>query len=669
MKPHFALLATVVALCGQEPPPLRVSVTLVQVDAVVTDRDGRQVTDLSKDDFELFEDGKPRAISYFAYVGTAAPAARASAAVPSVTTGTLTREQVRRTVALVVDDLRMSFDSMARTRESLIRFVDRQMEPGDLVAILSTSGGVGGLAQFTGDKRLLHAAIARIRFRVNPGGPINSLQSLGKENEQDGPGEMGALVRRRFAVGTLASVRYIAEGMRDLPGRKSLVLISEGLSMRTTKKTPPVVTVAQMHGVTDSANRAAVVMYTVDARALWVPALQAQDDTLGHDPVDLNDELAKRGERLSDNQVGLEFLAAETGGRAWLNSNDFNVGYARMLEDQSGYYLLGFQPGEADGARMAREGKYHRLTLRVKRPGLQVRYRKGYMGGTGAVEAKQPKTTAERLLAGLNSPFADSGVRLRLTPNFEIGESGKPEVRVLVHIPGSDVTFGPPDAEGRRAAKLDMLLATEGDGAVEQAHSGHAYTIRVKEDALSDMRAGGFVYTLAAPVKRAGPYQVRVAVFDELSGRVGSASRFLEVPDLKSGKVAISGITMGDGDWRSRAGRAANGESDPSPAIRVFRRDRPFSYGVLVYNARVDPESGQADVHLQGRLLQGDRVLWEARPISVVLRPGMDPRRIPAAGVLTLGGKTPAGEYVLQVQAVRKDGQAIATEWTDFELR
>src|SRR5205085_3324768 len=190
MKPQLALacllIITLLApLQAQQPTPttqpppassdeevVRITANLVQLDVVVTDRDGRQVTDLQPSDFQILEDGHPQQITHFSYINaepttepTPAPTPREKNAPPPapVPPSNLRPEQVRRTIALVVDDLGLSFESTVYTRTALRKFVEQQMQPGDLVAIVRTSAGAGALQQFTSDKRQLLAAVERIR--------------------------------------------------------------------------------------------------------------------------------------------------------------------------------------------------------------------------------------------------------------------------------------------------------------------------------------------------------------------------------------------------------------------------------------------------------------------------------------------------------------------------
>jgi VWFA-related protein len=662
-------------LCAQDTtPPLRVFVNLVQVDAVVTDRRGHPVRDLTNDDFELFEDGQPRKITHFSFVhvgnGTAAAPALASPRPRSAPPASVAREDVHRTIALVVDDLQMSFASIHHAREAIKKFIDEQIGPGDLVAIVPTSGGMGALQQFTTDRRLLGAAAGRIRFALNGANAAGAVGALGHDVSDDVADGMAAVMKRRFAVGTLSTLRSVTAGMRDMPGRKSLVLFSDGFAMFPKPRREPPVDVTEVRRVANNANQSAVVIYGVDARGLVYPGLQAQDDTSYPDTEQVMELLHDRTVKIHDSREGLEFLAYETGGLSRFDDNDLNGALNRMLEDQAGYYLLGFSANDEDAARIEKEGKYHRLQVRVKRPGLVVRYRKGYLGSAASpqIDARTPQ---QRLLAALASPFAGTGVHLRFTPTFALDEHGQTVVRALLHIAGGDLAFGPPGPEGWRTATLHIVALTEGEDAKAGANTERAYNVRLKDASLAKLEANGLVYAFEHPLKKPGPYQMRVAVLDVGSGRVGSASQFIEVPDLRAGMAVLSGITMSEGDWCSgpRSEMEAQ-ERDTSSAVRVFRRGHPFSFGATVYNALIDADSGQPVLDLQACLLRGEDRVWEGHRFPLALPKDVDPKRIPGGTVLTLGEKTAPGEYVIELRAVdRASGRVVASQSIDFELQ
>ena len=292
---------------------VRITANLVQVDAVVTDKKGQQVTDLTDQDFEILEDKRPQKITNLSYISIKSPgspsqppsaAAAGNKTSPPVPVH-LRPEQVHRTIALVVDDLGLSFESMVYVRQALKKFVDQQMQPGDLAAIIRTSAGTGALQQFTADKRLLYAAIERVRWypfgrsRVSSFAPIDldPLARLGVRAAQSlpsnanapatfGAGGDGDLEQFRhdvFSVGTLGALKYVVQGMGALPGRKSVVLMSDGITIfkpvsrtsgesgaaaRRSRDPESTGVLDSLRQLTDFANRASVVIYTMDARGL-----------------------------------------------------------------------------------------------------------------------------------------------------------------------------------------------------------------------------------------------------------------------------------------------------------------------------------------------------------------------------------------------------------------
>jgi len=221
----LAVAVAALASPGQiESPIIRVTVNLVQVDAVVTDSKGRQVTDLKAEDFEITEDGRPQKITNFSYIRLAPPAPPPAAPLPPGTVApppapaVAKRGDVRRTIVLVVDDLGLSFESMGEVRHDLKHFVEQQLQPGDLAAIVRTSGGMGALDQFTTDRRLLLAAVERLRWY--PGGR-SGLSAMEPVNPGPGSGlearSQDAQFRRvTYSLGTLGAVSYLLNGMRDM---------------------------------------------------------------------------------------------------------------------------------------------------------------------------------------------------------------------------------------------------------------------------------------------------------------------------------------------------------------------------------------------------------------------------------------------------------------------
>ena len=271
----------------QKPAPddvLRVTSNLVQVDIIVTDSDGRQVTNLRPEEFEILENGKRQQITHFSYI-TAAPGLAIAREDTNMTGDTrvvapaqLRREQVRRTVALVVDDLGLSFESIGFVRQALKRFVDEQMQPTDLVALLRNWAGT--LQQFTSDKRLIHAAIDRVRWYPQGRSGLSPSRTLEEPSAgsdfRDTLQFMKEAEDKRaelYSVGTFGSLAPIVQSLGEMPGRKSLVLVSEAFRLFTVEGRNNQLILA-MRRLTEQANAASVTIYTMDASRLQTDTIQ-----------------------------------------------------------------------------------------------------------------------------------------------------------------------------------------------------------------------------------------------------------------------------------------------------------------------------------------------------------------------------------------------------------
>ncbi len=339
---------------------VRITTNLVQVDAVITDKKGKPVIGLSQEEIEIREDSRPQKITNFSYISleseVAQPPKTADKQIdknlPPTPPVRLRPEQVRRTIALVVDDLGLSFESTHFVRQALRRFLDQQMRADDLVAIIRTGGGIGALQQFTSDKRQLAAAIEKVKWNPTGRGQVGAFAPIQSDSLA---GAMGDLETRAsdpqalqdidqfrediFAVGTLGALNYIVSGLRELPGRKSVVLISDGIRLSTSDPASSIRIITALRRLTDLANRASVVIYTMDARGLQVLGLTAADAPGGLSPDQIEQRLSARRASFFESQSGLSYLAQQTGGFAIRNSNDLSGGIKRVLEDQKGYYL------------------------------------------------------------------------------------------------------------------------------------------------------------------------------------------------------------------------------------------------------------------------------------------------------------------------------------------
>jgi VWFA-related protein len=692
---------------GQE-DVVKLGVTLVQVDAVVMDKAGRYVTDLTADDFEIYEDGRRQKITNFSYVAAQPkrPGGAAGArSVPldknalPVPPARLRPEQIRRTMALVVDDLELSAESVHFVRQSLKKFVDEQMQPEDIVAIIRTGGGRGFLQQFTSDKRQLYAAIERVRWNPSGRGGLSAVSPIiaddpatagssdhGNANRSDERADarsntdVNQLRNEVFSVGTIATLNAISRGIKDFPGRKSVILFSDGMTIFSRSGDDNVRILEALRRLVDQANRASVVFYTIDSRGLQTLLPSAADDLKGRTQHSFEEPMRKGRENYYYSQEGLIYLAKQTGGLSFLNSNDLSKGIARVLDDQQGYYLIGYTPEESTFKAINGRRAYHNLSMKVRRAGLMVRYRTGFYGVPDTETPALAATPVQQLHNAIASPFSASGIPLQLTSMFGYEDGQGLFMNSMLHIDISKLTFSDA-ANDTKLATIDVGAVTFKDtGAViDQVWKNYTITISAKTFAGEINR--GLVYTILLPIKNAGAYQLRTVVRDSQSARIGSANQFIEVPDVDKGRFAISGImaqgvsfqeAQPDQQKQAIAGqnRSPNDDSQHGPALRRIKSGSLMDYGFWIYNARLDKDSNLPQLEAQVFVYQDGKMIFAGKGKPVEVGGTQNLKSILAGGSLNFSNFEP-GEYVLQVvvtDKLAKEKSGKASQWIDFEV-
>jgi VWFA-related protein len=691
---------------------VRITTNLVQVDAVVTDKSGRVVTDLKPEEVQIFEDGKPQKTTHFSYnvieSGVVAPAAKSANAdkvdknAPPTPPVALRPEQVRRTMAIVVDDLGLSFESTYFVRRALKKFVDEQMQPGDLVAIVRTSGGMGALQQFTSDKRQLYAAIERVKWYASGRGGVGAFAAI----EPPTPGAFGADIDAKnqelnqfrddlFSVGTLGAISYVVKGLRQLPGRKSVLLISDGFRIYSLDDpTQTFRTQERLRRLVDEAGRASVVIYTMNATGLQTLSLTAADSTGGMSADQVETQLSNRRNAAFETQQGLDFLAQQTGGIAIRNTNDLGGGIRRVMEDLKGYYLIGYRPDYATFDPKTGRRTFHKLSLKITRPGkFNVRMRNGFLGHTDDDTPQRPRTLAQQLVGALTSPFGATGVHLQLTSLFGNDAKAGSFMRSILHVDARDLTFTD-EPNGWHKCVFDVLALTFGDNGVPVDQNGRTYTMKLPDDLYKRALRDGLVYYVTVPIKKPGAYQLRMSLRDASSERIGAASQFIEAPDLKKDRLALSGIVMrgespskqtlpsgpaaqpgADQPGNSASGQSQEGleQGDPeaSPAVRHLARGMLMAYSFIIYNAHLDKATNAPQLTTQVRMFRDGKPVFTGKENPFKLGNASDLKRLLAGGVIQLGTDLLPGDYVFQVivnDPLASEKHRVATQWIDFEI-
>jgi VWFA-related protein len=705
-----------------EQPTFRVGTRIATIDAVVIDDKGRHVTDLTPADFEIVERGRTQTIRQAVYVrvvnppGTTvalptaaapdtadarvAPTAPAEAAPRSpLATGAgtpLGRANASRVIAIVVDDLGLSFESTVRVRKMLAQYVETKLAPGDLVAIIRTAGGVGTLQQFTTDRRLLRSAIDRVRYSIESRVGIAAFDavspdsSTGLVSAKDPSLSIDRLRSDVATAGTLGALEYVLRGIETMPGRKSVVFVSEGfdLGIKEAKFNRGW---TQFTRVMDRANRAGVVVYSIDARGLQTAGLTAEDDPQtpkmdafggpgggaggGNAAATVRSAGSGRLGQLMNSQESLIYLAQQTGGFAVVNTNGLTEGMSRIIDDTVGYYLIGFDTSLG----VSEPWDPNDVRLRVKRDGVHVRARRGLFGPAEKEKRPEEGPPADPLVAAALSPFSTGAIDVRLTTLFAHDKQVGSYVRSLFYIDPAGMTFVD-EPDGRKKADLTVLLMAVGDNGVPVGQARIEVPLSLDDAAYRLLRQRGLLYSARLPVSEPGGYQVRAAVQDMHSQAVGTAAQFVEVPKVGKGYVALSGVVMMDvasagatpasGATSIRADAIADGVLG-EPAIKIFKPGSEVVYTCEIYDGRGKRKDS---LSTRATLIRDGRVVYTTAASPVVGAPkDVKPvGAVPVGGRLSLGRGLPRGTYTLQVSvgpAKGDDKKRHATQWVDFEVR
>jgi len=641
---------------------VRITTNLVQIDAVVT-KDGKPVTGLTASDFEIYEDGRKQAITSFAYISNTSTKPAAAPEKPrEKNSGSVTpppppiaRDVPRRTIALVVDDLGLSAESMSYVRRSVRKFVAEQMQPNDLVAILRTGSQVGALQQFTNDKRLLNRAADQLRWNLCSRAGINVLPAVGYDQFSGCAHSYG---------NTLSQVRAIVDAMGQLPGRKSLILMSDSVPIQNQELQP-----YEYEGVPESAGddwiyrrglnkiaeraiRSSVVIYSVDTQGLQVTGPTAADRFTGNIDqmtAQMRAVIGTRSRLLQDRRAGGDMLARQTGGFQVRNSNDYKLD--RIMEDQSGYYLLGYRPTDETFNK-----RFHHIKAKIKKSGLSVRTRFGFYGVSEEdVKLRLPSPTHMTNLA-LLSPFGAQNLEFELASFFTNDQAQGSLVRSFVYLDPNDLTFKP--VNDRHETSLEIHGVIFGDNGIPLEKVTHGVTLTLKDPEYEKALREGLRLRFDMPARRPGAYQVRIAIREGYSYKIGSVSQFVAVPDLNNKRLALSGVVLQGVDASTQDAAMT------SPAVRRYRVNSDLYFAFVIYN-------GSPNLLMQTKLFRDGKAVKSSAESVVDVTNQPDPGRMVITNIMRLTPDLEPGNYYLQVvltDKMAKDKQPPATQWVDFEI-
>lgn len=664
----------------QEEDVLKISAELVQVDVLVTDKNNKPVTGLKREDFELYDNDKPQAIKFFSYEESKLRPVEANSDSTRELPRVITPGELKRVIAFVVDTLHISTENLYRTRKMLRDFIDTKMEPGDIVLIYSSGGGSGLYQQFTADQRALRLAVNHLRpaFILDSDGPSRrgtttdqaAMSLLPKLSQYDpggsGPGQSnrgingGDPIEDSDVRASLAALDGTIKAMSKLPGRKIGVFISEGLRTFRTNA------ITDLTETTYRAARANVIFYSIDPGGLETQAFTSSEGQ-GLKTQKEPDPLSPTGfkedtliDRTQNNRIGdkrndyfesqeaLSQLALETGGKFYNNSNDITRGLTNLLEENSAYYLLGFQP---DAGKW--DGKFHKLKVVVRdRPDLTVGTRKGYIAKTekeksAAREISDPK--AAEFVEAFSSPLVRRDIDMQLTPFYKDDAKRDPFLTSLLHVNAARLSFK--QADGLYRGKLTVRGVLIGaNGKIADSFS-NTFDMNYSQKDYDDIRRDGLLVTRGTSVKP-GVYQLRVLVREPDTGLIGTASSFIEIPDIvKSNQLSLSSIYT-DAQLLQPSKNADSISSASSLSQRRFKRNSQFAYVLFVYNAKTEGNNTQLEI--SSRILKDGQAVFTGQPKPVeVLEGSAPPARILTGGIMQLSGLKP-DDYTLEITVTDK---------------
>ncbi|HVG38727.1 MAG TPA: VWA domain-containing protein, partial [Pyrinomonadaceae bacterium] len=613
-----------------------------------------------------------------------------------------------------IDDFHLSGGGVKRIRETIAQFIDSSLQPGDQVAITSATGQIGFLQQFTDHPGVLRAALARINHRPYtvkdvesipmteyqalkidsgdkdaldyfadqwirenvsrktfdvgppPGGPANaprggnaaSIQRMVRMSAESNVKQRAQLLLKQSSDVTkstldgLASLTRIAAGR---PGRKLGFFVSDGFLLND-RETGAVNLLKQ---ITDTATRAGVIFYTIDTQGL---SLGASGVDASSNRFDTKGQLSRAniGER-STYQDPLTALAGDTGGKAFLNSDSFDLALADALKETAGYYVLAWRPA-SEGQKLEKSRKVE--VQIVNHPEFKIRLPKadfmadlgrgGRKDGAVAVAEKSNaksaigNATEADLPRALSAAHPAAEIPAFLSLSYIDTPNNGPVLTAALQVSADGLDYG---AGAKEKAQLDIAGVVLDDRGATDA----SFKVGMNVDpASAATRDAGVIYNYRTPIKP-GLRQVRAAVRDSRSGRVGSVTQWIEIPDLAARQLKLSSLLLGGQQIGAAGGQRGDAPVQFSVTHR-FGRAKPLVYWVFVYNA----VPNKPDVRVEARIKSGRRLLLNSPPARLRVE-GQDPARLLHVGELDL--KTlPVGRYTLEVAVIDGGNNSRASE-------
>lgn len=662
----------------QPPVTFRVEVNFVEIDAVVTDAQGNFVRGLTKEDFELIEESQPQSIATFSLVDLPVrrvdpPLSRVEPIEPDVLTNT--EEFDGRVILIVLDDLQTDFRRSQRVRTAASQFVRRFVGSNDLVAVLHTGSGAKDGQEFTSSHARLLAAIDKFAGVKIPSATLMKIDDYYVQRNRESPREARDTLdteRAHKASNSLSVLRGAAEYLGGIRGRrKAVVWFSEGIDYDVQNVFGPgsaTLIREEMHAAIAAATRAGVSFYGVDPRGVGAGLDQIIDIVALPDDASVDFGPSQLLNEVRASQDFLRTMSAETGGFPIVSQNDLNGAFARIIQDNSSYYLLGYHP-----TNDRRDGKFRKVEVRVKRPGLQIRSRAGYTaprGRTPSITSAAARTEASpEVRAALDSPLPVSGLGLRVFAAPFAGPDRKSSVAVVVEFDPRTLSFI--EKDGAFTEELEVVVLPVDAAGKPLAGSRDVAPMRLSQRTYEAVRTNGFKMTRRFDLAP-GRYQLRVAARAASSRAVGGITYDLDVPDFTKAPLAISGLSL----TSVAAARVPTPPADKAflevvpdvpTTLRAFRAGDTLALFAEVYDNRASTPHRVAITTTvtgdDGRVAFNAAEERQSEEIQTKSGGFVESLKIPLEGFAP-------GRYVLRMEArIMLSGGAVASRELEFRIQ
>ena len=611
----------------QAPARLKVTTEIVLVNVVARDKHGNLIRDLKQSDFTLFEDGKKQDIASFDFekVDEMVMAGAASATVTgSAGAGGLLNSKVqksldardRRLMLMFFDFSAMEPDDIDRAVDAGKKYVQGKMQPADMVALMSLSTNLQLDLDFTDDKDKILARLSS----------YNNSEGQGFENGSTGSSEGGSETSGSYtpddtdyntfsADRKLLALQSVMQAMGKIPQKKSLIYFSNGISQSGVDNQ------SALRAATAAAVRANVSIYPVDVRGLsaFPPGGQAQAASLHGQSAYSGASVLNDLNGNDASQETLYTLAADTGGKAFMDTNDLSGVFNVVQRDTSAYYVLGYT-----SSNHLKDGRYRRLKVQLNRPDVKLEYRAGYYAGRDYLHMKQTDRE-EQLDDELAAELPQTDVAVYAGAAYFRQDDSHYYLAVSLVVPGSQIPFV--QAKDKDNATIDIIGQVLEGGKFPVGRLRD--TVKLAVDSSQQVRRKNVQYNTGF-VLAPGNYHLKFVIRENSTGRMGSFETDVRIPDLRKVPLRMSTVVLSSQrvpvtGKKSKFQPLITEQTELVPSVtHVFQQDQKLYLQYEVYDsAKAKAEAGgqSKNEHQTVRVLtsieflQGDLKVYETKPV------------------------------------------------------